>query len=199
MKADLPSMLSERLEERIYTVRGQRVMLDADLAAVYGVTTKRLNEQIKRNRERFPEDFGFQLTLAEARELQRSRSQIATLKRGQNIKYRPYAFTEHGAIMAATVLNSPRAVQLSVFVVRAFIKMRAALSDTRDLARKLAALEKDLKDRLNVHEAAIVSILQRVLDIIDPPAGPEPPRKQIGFQVRERRAPYLAKPKRRRP
>ncbi len=186
----------EPIEEVIYDVRGQRVMLDSDLAKVYGVTTKRLNEQVKRNQERFPTDFGFRLTLEEAQELQRSRSQFATLKRGQNIKHPPYAFTEHGAIMAATVLNSPRAVQMSVFVVRAFIKMRAALSDNRELARKLAALEKELKERLDVHEAAIVSILQRVMDIIDPPALPEPPKKPIGFQVREKQGRYMI---RRRP
>ena len=196
MKVNVPSVVKQRIEECIYTVRGQRVMLDADLAAVYGVTTKRLNEQLKRNRKRFPVDFGFQLSLAEAQEWQRSRSQSATLKRGQNIKYRPYVFTEHGAIMAATVLNSPRAVQLSVFVVRAFVKMRAALSDNPELARKLAALEKELKDRLDVHESAIVSILQRVMDIIDPPALPEPTKKKIGFQVKEGQARYSVKRRR---
>jgi hypothetical protein len=95
--------------------------------------------------------------------------------------------------MAATVLNSPRAVQLSVFVVRAFVRMRAALSGNRELARKLAALEKELKDRLDVHEAAIVSILQRVMDIIDPPALPQRPRKAIGFQAKESKAKYSAR------
>jgi len=95
---------------------------------------------------------------------------------------RPYAFTEHGAIMAANVLNSPRAVQMSVFVVRAFLKMRALLGDKRDLAQKLASLEKELKKRLDVHAAVIVTILQRVMDIIDPPALPAPPPKpRIGF------------------
>ena len=174
-------------------------MLDADLAVLYGVTTKRLNEQVKRNRERFPDDFMFQLTAKESAALRsqfaigspqesnpqsdaRSRSQFATLKRGQNIKYRPYAFTEHGAIMAANVLNSPRAVQMSVFVVRAFLKMRSLLGDKRELAKQLAALEKELKQRLDVHEAAIVTILQRVMDIIDPPSLPPPPPKpRIGF------------------
>ena len=114
----------------------------------------------------------------------RSRSQFVTLKRGRNIKYLPYAFTEHGAIMAATVLNSPHAVQLSVFVVRAFVRMRGLLGDTRELARCLAALEKEIKGRLGVHESAIVSILQRIMDLIDPPALPNPPRKSIGFQVK---------------
>jgi len=104
-------------------------------------------------------------------------------------------FTEHGAIMAANVLNSKRAAQMSVFVVRAFIKMRAALSDNRELARKLAALEKELKDRLDVHEAAIVTILQRVMDIIDPPALPEPPKKELGFRVKEGKARYVVRRK----
>ena len=105
-------------------------------------------------------------------------------------------FTEHGAIMAANVLNSPRAAQMSVFVVRAFVKMRAVLSDNRELARKLAALEKELKDRLGVHEAAIVTILQRVMDIIDPAALPEPskpPKKGIDFQVKDAKARYRAR------
>ena len=98
----------------------------------------------------------------------RSRSQLMTLNGGRNIKYLPYAFTEHGAIMAATVLNSPHAVQLSVFVVRAFVRMRGLLGDTRELARRLAALEKEIKGRLGVHESAIVIILQRIMDLIDP-------------------------------
>ena len=124
----------------------------------------------------------FRVTRPEAEVVLRSRSQFVTLKRGQNIKYLPYAFTEHGAIMAANVLNSPRAVQMSVFVVRAFLKMRALLGDKRGLAQKLASLEKELKERLDVHEAVIVTILQRVMDIIDPPALPAPPPKpRIGF------------------
>jgi phage regulator Rha-like protein len=161
-------------------------MLDSDLAAIYGVSTKRLLEQVRRNLDRFPHDFAFRITREEREVL---RSQIATLKtgRGQHRKYLPYVFTEHGAIMAANVLNSTRAVQMSVFVVRAFLKMRALLGDKRELAKKLDALEKELKDRLNVHEAAIVTILQRVMDIIDPPAlPPAPPKRQIGFHVREK-------------
>lgn len=170
------------LEDLIHEVREQKIILDEDLARIYGVTTKRLNEQVKRNRERFPADFTFQLTAKESASL---RSQIATLKkgRGQHRKYRPYVFTEHGAIMAANVLNSTRAVQMSVFVVRAFLKMRALLGDKRELAKQLAALEKELKQRLDIHEAAIVTILQRVMDIIDPPSGPPAPEKpKIGFK-----------------
>src|SRR2546427_9497348 len=118
--------------------------------------------------------------------LQNLKSQFATSSVGHGGKRKlPWVFTEHGAIMAANVLNSPHAVQMSVFVVRAFLKMRAALSDNRELARKLAALETELKERLNVHEAAIVTILQRVMDIIDPPALAAPPKKDIGYHFKE--------------
>jgi hypothetical protein len=175
----------------IVEVRGQRVILDADLARIYGVPTKALNQAVKRNAGRFPEDFLFRLTAQEAAECLRSRSQIVTLKRGQNIKYLPYAFTEHGAIMAANVLNSSRAVDMSVFVVRAFLKMRAALTDTRELARKLAALESELKSRLDVHESAIVDVLQRIMRVLDPPPPPTgPPPPEIGFHIKEDAPPY---------
>ena len=191
----------ERLHRLIYEIRGEKVMLDADLAAVYGVTTKVLNQAVKRNPRKFPPDFMFQLT-AEEFEAMRSqfvtsnnRSQFVTgSQKHRDPRFLPYAFTEHGAIMAANVLNSPRAVQMSVFVVRAFVKMRSTLTATREQARKLAALEKELKDRLNVHEAAIVTILQRVMDIIDPPVLPEPsPKKNIGFQVKEVRGRYVGR------
>src|SRR6266404_2596014 len=165
----------ERIESLILLIRRHKVMLDSDLAELYGVTTKRLNEQVKRNQERFPGDFMFQLTTEETNAL---RSQIATSKRERGgRRYRPYAFTEHGAIMAASVLNSHRAIQMSVFVVRAFLKMRAFLGDKRELAKQLAALEKELKQRLDIHEAAIVTVLQRVMDIIDPPSPPPSPEK----------------------
>jgi len=168
----------------IRAMRGQKVILDSDLARIYGVTTKRLNEQVKRNAKRFPADFMFRLTVAESESILRSRSQIATLKRGMNIKYLPYAFTEKGAVMAANILNSPEAVRMSIFVVRAFIEMRELLSSTKELAKQLAALEKKLTARLDGHEAAIVDVLRRVMDILDPPPPPpEPPRRQIGFHV----------------
>ena len=175
--------------------------MDTDLARLYGTTTKRLNEQVKRNRERFPDDFMFQLTAKESAALRSqiatsspqavdpqaggsNRSQFATgSQKHRDPRLRAYAFTEHGAIMAANVLNSPRAVQMSVFVVRAFLKMRAFLGDKRELAKQLAALEKELKQRLDIHEAAIVTILQRVMDIIDPPSPPLAPDKpKIGFK-----------------
>ena len=172
-----------RLDEQILTIRGQKVILASDLAAIYGVETKVLNQAVKRNAEKFPADFMFQLTSEEWQEVQILRSQFVTLRHGQHLKYRPYAFTEHGAIMAANVLNSPRAVQMSVFVVRAFLKMRAILSGDRALARALAALEKKLTDRLDVHESAIVGVLRRVMLLLDPP--PPPPRlpkPKIGFK-----------------
>ena len=185
------------LEELIVSVRGQRVILASDLAQIYGVQTKALNQAVKRNIQKFPFDFLFQLTWDEAKSLPRLRSQFVTLKPGQHLKYLPYAFTEHGAIMAANVLNSPRAIQMSVFVVRAFIKMRTTLGDTRDLARKLAKLEKELKDRLGVHEAAIVDVLQRIMNIIGPPPEPEPPpKRRIGFGVEEPKVAYSAHRKR---
>ncbi len=114
-----------------------------------------------------------------------------------NNKYLPYAFTEHGAIMAANVLNSPRAVQMSIFVVRAFVRMRGALGDTRELARKLAALERELTGRLDVHESAVVGILQRMMDILDSPPPPRPRRSEIGFRIREAGPIYRARPRHR--
>ena len=125
-----------QISQRIAVIRGQRVLLDADLAALYGVAVKRLNEQVSRNRARFPADFMFRLEFSELRIL---KSQIATSSWGGRRK-RPVAFTEHGAIMAATVLNSPRAVQMTVYIVRAFVRLREALESNVELARKLAAL-----------------------------------------------------------
>jgi hypothetical protein len=128
---------------RILHIRGQRVLLDSQLAELYGVPTKRLNEQVRRNIQRFPADFLFELS---NQELADSRSQIATLNkgRGHNLKYRPMAFTEHGAIMAATVLNSPRATQMSIYVVRAFVKLREVLASNSVLAKRLESLERSV-------------------------------------------------------
>ena len=180
----------------IRTTRGARVMLDRDLAKIYGVPTKAFNQAVKRNRQRFPEDFMFRLTLEEAKVLQASRSQTATSSRltdplrSQTVtssqrggpRYLPYAFTEYGALMAANILNSARAVQMSIFVVRAFAKMREVLRGTPELARKLSELERKLTDRLDVHEAAIVQVLREVMQILNPPPEPEPAtRRRIGF------------------
>ena len=158
-----------------------------------------MNQAVKRNADRFPDDFAFQLTSDEAADffnLQKAlsdkkamRSQNVTASK-RNIRFCPYAFTEHGAVMAANILHSDRAVQMSVFVVRAFVRMRRLLGDTRELAQQLANLEKELKERLDVHEVAIVGILQRVINLIDPPEIPSPPRRQIGFKVKEKKAVY---------
>ena len=165
---------SERIERSILLIRGQKVLLDSDLASLYGVTTKRLNEQVKRNTGRFPVDFMFQLNAEEHDAL---RSQIATLKtgRGQHRKYRPYVFTEHGAIMAANVLNSPRAIEMSVYVVRAFVRLREVLATHKDLARKLEELEKK-------YDAQFKIVFDAIRELMTPPPGA--PKKQIGFHVR---------------
>lgn len=132
------------VSHRILTIRGSRVLLDADLALLYGVSAKRLNEQVKRNQQRFPADFVFQLTEAEGNSL---RSQFATLNtggRGGHRKYRPWAFTEHGAIMAATVLSSARAAQMTVYVVRAFVRLRQVTATHAELAREMEALKRSI-------------------------------------------------------
>ena len=204
MSEEQLSYAAERIGGHIVTVRGQKVILDADLARIYGVATKALNQAVKRNSEKFPADFMFQLT---PQELANLKSQIVTSSlasnRSQTVtgsghggRRKPaFAFTEHGAIMAATVLNSSQAVQMSVFVVRAFVAMRSILNDTRDLDRKLAKLESEVKARLDTHDMAIVDILSRFMDIINPPepSMPEPPPKRIGFGVKERRATYRTK------
>lgn len=184
---------TEGIERLIVTIRGRKVIVDRDLAQIYGVKTRRLNEQVKRNPERFPEDFMFQLTPEEGEYWLRSRSQFATLSRGKNIKYLPRAFTEHGAIMAANVLNSPEAIRMSVFVVRAFSRMRQMFTSNRELAKRLVELEGALTGRLDIHERAIVHVLEQIMKLLNPPPLPEPPPKRpIGFHVKEKRASYHA-------
>ncbi|MBX3695063.1 MAG: ORF6N domain-containing protein [Steroidobacteraceae bacterium] len=158
-------------------LRRQRVILDRDLAALYGVTTARLNEQVRRNAARFPEDFVFQLTPAEQQALM---SQIATSKttgRGGHRKA-PWAFTEHGAIQAANVLNSPRAVEMGVHVVRAFVQLRELLTSNQELARRLDQLEARIEKKLVSHDEAIAAILSAIRQLMNPPA---PKRRAIGF------------------
>ena len=129
----------QRIEETILFIRGQKVILDADLAKLYSVTTKRLNQQVKRNSNRFPKDFMFQLTAEEKAEVVANCDHLSGLKFSPTL---PYAFTEHGAIMAASVLNTPRAIETSIFVVKAFVKLREVLATHKDLENKLIALEK---------------------------------------------------------
>lgn len=158
----------------ISKIRGQRIIMASDLAGIYGVETKALNQAVRRNRRRFPADFAFRLTRSEAAALQRSRSQIVTLKRGQNIKYLPLAFTEHGAIMAASVLNSPRAIRMSVFVVRAFLRLRELVSAHSQLAAQLRVLE----SRVDANDESIVEIVNAIRRLIQPPVAP---KRRIGF------------------
>ncbi|MBF0388162.1 MAG: ORF6N domain-containing protein [Candidatus Omnitrophica bacterium] len=164
----------------IRSIRGHRVILDVDLAGIYGVKTSALNQAVKRNADKFPEDFMFRLTREEFAALI---SQYVTSNKGRGGRHKqPNVFSEHGAVMAANVLRSSEAVRMSIFVVRAFIKMRELLSGRKELAEQLAALEKKLTERLDVHEVAIVDILQRIMTIIDPPPPPPvPPKPRIGF------------------
>ena len=161
---------------RILTVRGKRVILDADLGELYGVTTKRLNEQVRRNRDRFPPDFAFVLTSPEWEIL---RSQFATSSWGGR-RSPPHAFTEHGALMAAGVLNSRRAIEVSIFVVRTFIAMREAVADTRELANRLDELERSIDKRFGKYDESIAQILAAIRALMNPPG---PPRRPIGFVV----------------
>jgi hypothetical protein len=147
---------SELIEKKIYLIRGQKVMLDRDLAELYGVTTKRLNEQVKRNQKRFPDDFRFQLTKAEKDEVVAICDHLKTLKYSPNL---PYAFTEHGALMLANVINSETAVQASVQVVRAFIKLRQEISSHKKLSRKLYSLEKKYDKQFKVVFEAIRQLM----------------------------------------
>ena len=168
-----PAALSVTVESRILILRNHRVILDNHLAELYGVNVKRLNEQIRRNRERFPSDFMFLLTTKEHQAL---RSQIATSKGRGGRRYPPYAFTEHGAIMAATVLNSKRAVEMSVFVVRAFVRMREMLANNRQLAAKINELDR----RLETHDTAIQELIDAIKELMAP-AGAS--KRKIGFQL----------------
>src|SRR6266480_4259574 len=181
------SMSSHRrianLESAIHLIRGQRVMLDSDLAAVYGVTSKRLNEQLKRNRPRFPDDFAFQLTVQEFTNL---KSQIATSSSHGGKRKLPWVFTEHGALMLASVLNSKIAVQASVRVVRAFVRMREMVAASAELAARLRELER----RFDSHDEAIIELFAVLRRLLEPEANP---KREIGFHVRGRTARYRTK------
>ena len=168
---------AETIERKIYLIRGQKVMLDNDLAELYGVTTKRLNEQARRNADRFPVDFMFQLSPEEYESL-RSHFATSRLKHGGR-RYLPYAFTEHGALMAASVLNTLHAVEISLYVVRAFVRLREMIASHKDLAKKLEELEKKYDAQFRVVFDAIRELM----------ISPSPAEKKIGF-VRERQERY---------
>jgi hypothetical protein len=187
------ALVLEQVEPLIHEIRGEKVILDSDLARLYGATTKRLNEQVKRNQERFPSDFMFQLTAKESAAL---RSQIATSspqavdphggannwsqiatgsQKHRDPRLRAYAFTEHGAIMAANVLNSPEAVAMSVYVIRAFIKQRELLRTHTEILKKIAQLDA----KLLKHDDVLRAIVHELQPLINPPR--TPPKRQIGF------------------
>ena len=171
------SVVPGEIASAILVLRGHRVLLDAELAALYGVTTKRLNEQVKRNAARFPGDFIFHLTPAETVALNRSQNATGSQKH-RDPRFAPYAFTEHGAIMVATILSSRRAVEMSVYVVRAFVQLRDMLSSNRELARRFAQLETRLDKKLTSHDEAIAAILSAIRQLMHPPV---PKRRPIGF------------------
>jgi hypothetical protein len=188
MSTDAPSLALEAITHRIFVLRGQKVLLDADLAALYGVETRRLNEQVRRNTARFPKDFIFELT---AEEFGNLKSQFATSSWGGRRKL-PMAFTEHGAIMAATVLSSPRAVEVSVYVVRAFVQLRELVASHQDLAKRLNALEAKLEEKTELltmqHDTfsrntrnqlrQLFEALRELTTATEPPPAPKLP---IGF------------------
>jgi ORF6N domain len=165
----------EKIQRTIVRLRGQDVMLASDLARIYGVETRALNQAVKRNSERFPQDFVFRLTREETIRVERSRSQTVILKWGENVKYAPLAFTEYGAIMAANVLSSPRAVRTSILVVRAFVGLRQTLRGNIELARRLAALERKYDGQFDV----VFEVIKELT------ASPSKRRKRIGFSTSE--------------
>lgn len=170
-----PSTIAIPVESRILILRHQRVILDRDLAELYGVSVGRLNEQVKRNQSRFPADFMFQLTAKEDQIL-RSQIAISSQKHGGR-RYPPHAFTEHGAIMAATVLNSKRAIEMSVFVVRAFVRMREMLANNRQLAAKINELDR----RLETHDTAIQDLIDALKELMVPAETTK--KHKLGFQL----------------
>ena len=179
----------QRIEDMIYLIRGQRVMLDSDLAEIYGVELKRLNEQVRRNHGRFPQDFAFQIAPQEFVNL---KSQFATSSLHGGKRKLPWVFTEHGALMLASVLNSPVAIEASVRVVRAFVLMREQIAAHKELAGKLT----DLEQRVGGHDAAIQDLFEAIRQLIEPPL-PEN-RREIGFHVRETAPPYRVRTCRRK-
>lgn len=161
-----------KIGQRILLIRGEKVIIDSDLAEFYGVTTKRLNEQVKRNKDRFPKDFMFQLSKEEKAEVVANCDHLSKLKYSKTL---PYAFTEHGTIMAANMLNSKTAIEMSIFLVRAFVKLRETISQHKELARKINQLEHKLTD----HDGQIQILIQAIRQLINP--DPPPKKRRIGF------------------
>ena len=174
MKKDHQIIPIGKIEERILLIRGEKIIIDADLAEFYNVTTSQLNQQAKRNKHRFPYDFMFQLTEDEKKEVITNCDHLEKLKFSSSL---PYAFTEHGAIMAASVLNSQRAIEMSVFIVRAFVKMRQTITEYKEVAQKISQLESKLTD----HDSQIQTIIKAIKMLMQPKL---PPKKhRIGFKI----------------
>jgi hypothetical protein len=173
--ADANAIPVERIERAILLVRGQKVLLDRDLAELYGVATKVLNQAVRRNRKRFPEDFMFQLS---KEELENWRSQFGTSNSAakMGLRRRPYAFTEHGVAMLSSVLNSDRAIEVNIAIVRAFVRLRELLATHKELARKLA----DLERKLGEHDQKFQVVFEAIRQLMAPPP-PAEKRRQIGF------------------
>lgn len=169
------TLLPENLAALIYLIRGEKIMLDADLAELYSVPTKALNQAVKRNIQRFPRDFMFRLTLEEGGAIWRSRSQSVTLKRGDNIKYLPYAFTEQGVAMLSSVLRSPRAIEVNIAIMRTFVQLRRLMDSNRELARKIEALESKYDEQF----AVVFDAIKRL--IAEDDARKAQPKRRIGF------------------
>jgi phage regulator Rha-like protein len=170
----------QRIERLILVIRGNKVMLDTDLAELYGVETRVLKQAVRRNKKRFPDDFMFELTKEENQSL---RSQSVILKRGKHSKYLPFAFTEEGVAMLSSVLNSERAIEVNIEIMRAFVRVREMLGAHRELATKL----KELENRIQNHDEHIKTIFQAIQQLITPS---EKPRRRIGFEVKEPKGRY---------
>ena len=181
MKKSSAIIAAKRIQDIIQIIRSERVMVDRDLAALYGVTTKAFNQAVKRHKDRFPEDFMFQLTMEEANDwwrdvmTRRLRSQIVTLKRGQHLKHRPFVFTEHGILMLSSVLNSESAIKVNIEIMRAFVRLREFVTTHAELSTRFAELE----GRVASHDEEIRAIFNAIRQLMTPPPSKVKP---IGFR-----------------
>ena len=196
MSSRKTDLVPNSLEPLILIIRDQRVILDVDLARLYGVTTKAFNQAVKRNAERFPNDFAFQLTAAEVTRLRSqtatstaepidrphpNRSQFVTgPQKHRDPRFRPWAFTEHGAVMAANILHSQRAIHMSVFVVRAFVRLREQIAANQAILKRLAKIDRALLE----HDTSLMDLYEKLLPLLQPP--PDPPKRRIGFQSKSK-------------
>lgn len=180
----------EIIQSKIYLIQGQKVMLDRDLAELYGVTTRRLKEQVRRNLKRFPSDFMRELTWEEA---ESSRSQFATLKKGENIKYLPYAFTEQGVAMLSSILNSDRAIEVNIQIMRVFTKLREIMLSHKDLARKVEDLERKFNEKYQEHDKKIILVFNAIKELLADKKEALKKKGPMGFVVTQPKAQSVGK------